>query len=386
MTIGCHAPLPPARTGVADYAAALVRELGRHAEIRINPSRPCDAELYHLGNNQLHRGIYRRALERLGVAVLHDAVLQHFFLGALDEEEYVEEFVYNYGEWYRGLARELWRNRSRSAPDPRYFRYPMLRRIAERSLAVVVHNPAAARMAAAHAPRARIVEIPHLNLPLPPADPVAVTRLRERLGVAPHAALFGVFGYLRPSKRVHAILRAFAAVRHRAPECVLLVAGRFESEEFERSLAPWLETPGVRRAGFLGAEAWAVHAAAVDVCLNLRYPAAGETSGIAIRMMGLGKAVILTAGEENARFPEAACIRVDAGPAEEAMLAQFMLWLARDAAARERIGRLAAAHIAREHDPGRCAERYLEVLREAAAQGRRVSVNPPERRPRAPSR
>jgi len=190
VIIGCHAPLAPARTGVADYAAALACELKARADVRLNPSRPCDVELYHLGNNQPHQEIYRRALERPGVAVIHDAVLQHFFLGALDEEDYVEEFVYNYGEWYRGLARELWRNRSRSAQDPRYFRYPMLRRIAERSLGVVVHNPAAARMAAAHAPEAPIVEIPHLHLPLPPPDPVKVTRLRLRLGVAPHAVLF----------------------------------------------------------------------------------------------------------------------------------------------------------------------------------------------------
>jgi len=380
VTVGCHAPLAPARTGVADYAAALARELGRHAEIRINPSRPCDVELYHLGNNQLHREIYRRALERPGVAVLHDAVLQHFFLGALDEEDYVAEFVYNYGEWYRGLARELWRSRSRSAQDPRYFRYPMLRRIAERSLAVVIHNPVAARLAAAHAPEARIVEIPHLDLPLPPTDPVEVTRLRERLGVAPHAALFGIFGYLRPAKRLAVILRAFQRVRRQAPECVLLVAGRFESEEFERSLAPWLRAPGLRRAGFLPLGEFALHAAAVDVCLNLRYPAAGEISGIAIRLMGMGKPVIVTSGEETARFPESACIRIDAGPAEESMLAHYMLWLARDAAARRRIGALAAAHIAREHDPGRCAERYLEVLRQAAAQGRVATANPSARR------
>ena len=366
MTIGCHAPLAPARTGVADYAAALARELGRHAEIRLNPSRPCDVELYHLGNNHLHREIYRRALERPGVAVLHDAVLQHFFLGSLDLRGYVEEFVYNYGEWHRDLARRLWQGRARSAQDPRYFRYPMLRRIAERSLAVVVHNPAAARMVAAHAPEARIVEIPHLHLPLPPPDPVEVTRLRRRLGVAPHAVLFGVFGYLRPSKRLHVVLRAFAAARREAPECVLLVAGRFESDELERALAPWLEEPGVHCAGFLPFEEFALHAAAVDVCLNLRYPPAGETSGIAIRLMGMGKPVVLTAGEETARFPEEACVRVDPGPAEEAMLARFMLWLARDAGARQRIGALAAAHIAREHDPARCAARYLEVLQAAA--------------------
>jgi hypothetical protein len=107
----------------------------------------CDVALYHLGNNPLHREIYRRALAEPGVVVLHDAVLHHFFLGALDRAAYIDEFVYNYGEWHRGLAREdLWRARASSGFDRRYFDYPMLKRIAERSRAVVVHNPAAARM------------------------------------------------------------------------------------------------------------------------------------------------------------------------------------------------------------------------------------------------
>ena len=56
---------------------------------------------------------------------------------------------------------------------------------------------------------------------------------------------------------------------------------------------------------------------------------AGETSGIAIRLMGLGKTVLVSAGEETSRFPEAACVRVDPGQAEEEMLAEYLVWLAR---------------------------------------------------------
>src|SRR5262249_14011780 len=144
--------MPPEKTGVADYSAALLdgmRKLGPIGE-------DGDIALYHLGNNHLHREIYARALERPGAVVLHDAVLNHFFLGALDEAAYIDEFIVNYGEWTRGLASELWRNRARSAADPRYFEYPMLKRVAERSRAVIVHNPAAACAVQRHVPNARI--------------------------------------------------------------------------------------------------------------------------------------------------------------------------------------------------------------------------------------
>ncbi len=364
MTVGFHAPFPPARTGVADYAAALFEALRERADVRANPRRPCEVDLYHVGNNQLHGGIYRQAMERPGVAVLHDAVLHHLFLGQADEAAYVEEFVYNYGEWGRDLARELWRDHARSAQDERYFRYPMLRRIAEVSRAVVVHNPGAAAMVRAHAPAARVAEVPHLFVQPAPALGHEVERLRASLGVRPSGTLFGVFGYLRESKRLSAVLRAFERVRSGDGKSALLIAGSFASSHLERALWPLLTAAGVSRRGYLTEREFWLHAAATDACINLRYPAAGETSGIAVRMMGIGKATIVTAGEETSRFPEDVCVRVDPGSAEVEELTGQMLWLARFPEARREIGRRAAEFIAREHAIEVCAGLYRHVLAE----------------------
>jgi len=140
LKAGFFSPLPPARTGVADYSAALLRALSPLGEVVVDALN-ADVRLYHLGNNHLHRDIYRHALETPGVIVLHDAVLHHFFLGILSERDYIAEFVYNYGAWNEDLAHDLWKGRARSAADPAYFRYPMIKRVVERSLAVIVHNP-----------------------------------------------------------------------------------------------------------------------------------------------------------------------------------------------------------------------------------------------------
>src|SRR5581483_6966733 len=155
----------------------------------------CDVALYHVGNNALHREIYCRALAQPGVVALHDAVLQHLFLGMLGEADYVEEFVYNYGEASRGLAGELWEQRARSAADGRYFARPMLKRIAESSRAVIVHNPAAAALVRKHAPETEIVEIPHLFEPPELPAPEEIARLRESRGLAPDTLLIGAFGH-----------------------------------------------------------------------------------------------------------------------------------------------------------------------------------------------
>src|SRR4029077_3927388 len=92
LKVGFFSPLPPARTGVADYSAALLRALQPLGQVAVNEG-DADIALYHVGNNQLHREIYQCALDAPGVVVLHDAVLQHFFLGSLSEPDYVAEFV-----------------------------------------------------------------------------------------------------------------------------------------------------------------------------------------------------------------------------------------------------------------------------------------------------
>lgn len=361
MSVGFFAPLPPAPTGVADYAAALLPALRKHGRVQVDHAG-AGVALYQLGNNHLHREIYQRALARPGVAVLHDAVLHHFFLGTLDQDRYTEEFVYNYGEWMRGLADELWRQRARSAADPRYFDYPMLKRIATVSDAIIVHNPAAARAVQRHAPAARVFEIPHLFTPPELPAMVDTLRFRAALGLGPRTLLVGVFGHLRESKRIAVVLRAMQRAWAMGADARLLVAGAFASSDLERAVTPLLADARILRVGHLpGRDFWR-YAAAVDLCVNLRFPAAGETSGIAIRMMGIGKPVVFTNGEETVRFPENACLRVDLGASEEEMLAATIVWLAGDRAAAAEIGRNAAAHITTEHAIEKVAETYWKVL------------------------
>ncbi len=361
MTVGFFSPLPPARTGIADYSAALIGALGKLADVRVGDPK-ADICLYQVGNNRLHTDMYRQALVRPGVVVLHDAVLHHFLLGSLDRQNYIEEFVHNYGEFERGYAAQLWESRGGSAQDPRYYDRALARRIAEASRVVVVHNPAAARIVSEHAPNTRVVEIPHLFWPPAAAPSEEETgRWRRAHGVLPDAFLFGVCGHLRASKRLPGILRAFDRVRHAGARACLLAAGDFVSEELEFALAPLLAAPGVIRVPYVPESEFPTLAAAVDACISLRDPPAGETSGIAIRFMGIGKPVLVSAGEEVARFPDDAVIRIERGLAEEPQLVDYMMWLVEHPERARQIGGRAAAHIAGRHSPDLAARQLLRL-------------------------
>jgi glycosyltransferase involved in cell wall biosynthesis len=367
-----HAPPPGSRSGVADYAETLRRVLERLEVPEI--------DLYHLGNNRLHEAIYARALAKPGVIVLHDAVLHHFFLGTLSRAGYIEEFVYNYGEWRRHMAEELWAERAHSATDPRYFQFPMLRRAVQRARAVIVHNPGAATMARAAVmdnSEAEVHLIPHFYEAEPEPDWAEAAAFRRRIGVEAGTVLFGIFGYLREPKRVLPSIRAFRKLHAARPDTALLLAGDPVSKDLERLLLHEILShqvlshqtgdAAIRRMGHLSERDLRTAACAIDCCVNLRYPGAGETSGIAIRMMGAGKPVVVTAGEEFDGIPATACLRVSPGIAESAELFEHMVLVTEFPGVAREIGEQARRHIRERHTLETVAGRYREILCEAAS-------------------
>jgi glycosyltransferase involved in cell wall biosynthesis len=238
----------------------------------------------------------------------------------------------------------------------------MLKRAAERARAVVVHNPAAAAAVKEHASGVRVEVIPHLFAPPPLPDEAAVLRYRASLGIPPGTFLFGVFGYLRESKRVTAVLEAFASVHSELPRAGLLIAGQFVSTDLERAVAPMLNAPAVWRLPYLAEREFWLAARSVDACINLRYPAAGESSGITVRMMGIGKPVLLTESLESAPFPEDACVRITHGPAERDSLRHHLILLTSIADVAETIGLRGAGHIAAHHRVEQIGKRFWDLL------------------------
>ena len=378
MRIGYHAPQPGAPTGVADYAETLLSALRESAPANVTFERDAaraDLHVYHLGNNRLHTGIYARALETPGIVVLHDAVLHHFMLGSLSPEQYVDEFVYNYGEWSRHIGVELWRERAGSAVDPRYFRYAMLRRVAEAARAVIVHNPGAAAMAREHGARSVHI-VPHFFEPREIPDAFVTARFRQRLGIAPGVVLFGVFGYLRETKRLLPCIRAFLRLRAVRADTALLIAGEAVSGDLSRLLTIEAAHPAIYRLGHLSDADFRIAAAAADCCLNLRYPAAGETSGVAIRLMGIGKPVILTEGPETAEIPASACLRVPSGVDEEAVLLDQIALIAGFPEIRRRIGGQGAAYIHGFHSLKNATRQYWQVIDSTGRETVRLTCTP----------
>lgn len=374
MRLAVWSPAPPSVSGIADYVAEQLAPLRRHHAVEWLGREPAgarpDAELdvYHVGNSPEHAFVYRAALERPGVVVLHDFVLQdlvrHETLGRGDAVAYRSEMRRAHGPAGGFVARQVARGLGGELL-PALF--PLNDRLLEASLAVVALTRTVAQRLAARLPGRPVLHLPH-HLALPFAPPPSRAEARRALDLAPDALVVTAPGLATRAKRLELAVRAVARLRAERPALGLVVAGAVEAGV---PLAEWARAAGLgdalRVTGRLSLEDFERHLAAADVVLALRFPSRGEMSGALVRALGVGRPVLVTAGTAAAEeFPEGVVVPVAPGPREAAELEALLGALAADAGLREAIGRLAQAHVRRHHDLAAGVERLARFLAEVA--------------------
>src|SRR6476659_9271590 len=147
MRVAFFSPLPPARSGIADYSETLLDSLRRIAEVEVfsNPDQlfdpvRFDIAVYQIGNNGFHSFVYETALRHPGVVVMHESNLHHLIADLTikrgDWDAYVRECEYNGGPAALAFAERV--RKLEIGPD--YEGVPMTRRLLQSARGVVVHS------------------------------------------------------------------------------------------------------------------------------------------------------------------------------------------------------------------------------------------------------
>jgi len=370
VKVAYFSPLPPDRSGIADYSALLLPALARLVEVevvrpgRTRPLPDADVAVYHVGNNpDAHAWIVDALRRRPGVVVLHDFVLHHLvagltigrkdghaYLAAMEREAGVPGRLLGYGV-LEGRVPPLWEVR----PDE----FPLAGEVLDRAAGLVVHSryvEARVREAGYEGP---LWVIPHPAWPVPAVEPARIEG----------EPLFGCFGHLNESKRIPQLLEAFARVRAARPGARLLLVGP-SSPGFDldgRIERLGLAREGVTREHYVEEERlWALMAAC-DAIVALRSPTMGETSGSVVRALSLGKPLAVSDVGWFAELPDGVALKVPVGGDEEIdVLADVLERLADEGAP---MGVAARTYAEREHDLETVAHRYAAALEESAGSG-----------------
>jgi glycosyltransferase involved in cell wall biosynthesis len=389
VKLAYFSPLPPQRSGIADYSAELLPYLARYAAIdlfvdgyvpaspeirenfachdasdfeRLRAARGYDACLYQMGNSAIHAYAYRNLLEHPGVVVLHDYALHHLVVAMTaargDEDGYVREMGYAHGR--RGIDAARWAiEHDHQFP---YDEFPANRRVLDASLGLIVHSDYVRCQLERDAPD-RPVAVVRQPMSVQDRSDAARWEIRASLGLRDEEVLFGAMGLVTPPKRLDVGLRAFRRARDALSGARLVVVGEGPAVEGLRRLAADLGIgDSVTWTGYVDKARLPGYLDAVDVGINLRWPIVGETSASLLRLLGAGRSTIVSDVGAFREFPDACCWKVPVDASEEGRVVEAMLALGRDAARRQSMGEAARRYVREHHSTESAARAYVGFI------------------------
>jgi glycosyltransferase involved in cell wall biosynthesis len=368
MRVAYYSPLPPERSGIADYSALLLPLLGQLVEVEVvrrgrTRRVAADVALYHVGNDpEAHGWIVDALRRRPGVVVLHDFVLHHLVagltIGRKDGHGYLAAMERDSGIPGRLVAHGVLDGRVPPPWETRPDEFPLAREVLTNATGLIVHSHYVEERAREAGYEGPVWRVPHPAWPVGDVRPAAIEG----------RPVFGCFGHLNASKRIPQLVEAFELVRKRHPHAKLLLVGP-ASPGFD---AERLVADGVERIDYVDEERLWSLMAACDACISLRSPTMGETSGSAIRALSLGRPLVVSDLGWFSELPDDVALKISVDEDEVASLATALELLASSEPTQLTMSEAAVAYVRREHDLTQVVEEYAAALEEAAG-GPKVS-------------
>jgi glycosyltransferase involved in cell wall biosynthesis len=225
MRVAYYSPLPPSRSGIADYSTLLLPALSERVDVVLaQPGKrapAADVALYHVGNDpDAHGWIVDALWKRPGVVVMHEFVLHHLIAGITigrgNGRGYLDAMERDLGVAGRLLGLGVLDNLLPLLWETQPERFPLAGVVLDHAHGVIVHSDYVAQNARAAGYQGRLWRIPH---PVWPPEQVVPAS-----GVSGDP-LIGCFGFLNMNKRIPQLLEAFASLRRRRPGARLLLVG-----------------------------------------------------------------------------------------------------------------------------------------------------------------
>ena len=364
--IAFFSPLPPARSGIADYSAALLEELRKLADVQVFTAKPAnfdpaafDVILYQVGNNAYHDFCYEAAIAHPGVVVVHEANLHHLIADITIKRGDWDAYMRVVGEEGGPEALQYAQRVRALEIPPDYEGVPMLRGLLAHSKGAIVHSGCVETELRSAGFAGPIARIPH-GAWIPETSRL---NYRSLLGVDEATPLIGIFGFLKPYKRIAESLRAFRRLLRLAPNAKMILVGEPHPDFPLQSLIQSLGlTPNVRVLGFQPITEFVGYLAACDIILNLRYPTVGENSGTLMRALGLGKPVIVSEVGSFHELPDSICLKVPVDSSEEDHIFEYLNLLVSRPDIRRTMGAAARHWVETECSWPKVARKYAEFL------------------------
>jgi glycosyltransferase involved in cell wall biosynthesis len=380
-------PLPPERTGIANYSAELLPALEHHYDIEVvvdqtavtdpwvsanYPVRDAvwfrahaqrfDRVLYQFGNSHFHNYQLSLMVDIPGTVVMHDS-----FIGDLsawraaqtgNSQGYRQRLYYAHG--YKALIDDKIEGRNSTVEN-----YPSNREMLEYAIGVIVHSQYAINKINyfySNLSSKTAVKIPILRRGL------AQTRdsARQLLGIKTDDFVVCSFGFITSQKLSQRLLSAWlVSALAKDVRCHLVFVGEDIAGDYGDHLRNIIRNSKavdrIRITGFASDEDYNAWLQTADIAVQLRTRSRGESSSAVLDCMANGAVVIANANGTFAEIdPQAVCLLPD--PFNDIDLVHALEDLFSNPQKRRAYSSRARQVIDEWHDPMAVAGQYREAI------------------------
>lgn len=391
-------PLPPERSGIADYSAELVPVLAQHYEIEVIVDQPhvadewikknfpirstswfmknanhFDRVLYHFGNSASHKHMFHLLKAIPGVVVLHDFYLSNL-LNYIDAIGYApgcfrKHLFYSHG--YVGLVDSIQANNQAGIT----WKYPCSRSVIESSIGTIVHSENSLRLASEWYGdnKNNWSVIPLMRFPISASDR---TKARKYLGISETDFIVCSFGVIGPTKLSHRLMQAWLdSELSRLDNSRLIFVGQNSPDDYGieliASIKKLSKNNNIQVTGWVDRETYQSYLAAADLGVQLRTLSRGETSAAVLDCMNHSLPTIVNNNGSMADLDDAAVWKLpDNFDTQELTHALETLW--RDGDRATQLGKKARIWVLENHNPVKCAALYKIAIEEFYERNRNV--------------
>lgn len=342
--IAIFSPLPPVKSGISYYTAILAEALSAFYDITffvdcsyepddavlsyanvykvqnikdtVKDLGDFDVVLYHFGNSEYHIYMYDVSLRVPGIVILHDFILHHLIVWMTLHHKKNEIYLSKVAKWYpEYLDKARYIIKNELIPD--YFHYPFNDEIVDKALCVIVHNNYAKNALDAKFKKNTFV-VPMMSLCR--TNIIGEERSRKEYFT------ISCIGFVTMSKRVSIVLSVFQKLSEKYGNIQLNFIGEMAPEmskllDFVKD--NHLEDK-VKFTGFCSDDDLNEYLLHSDVCVNLRYPSAGETSATLVMALANGIPTIVSKYRQFDEYPDDVVLKVPLDRSEKDVLYAYL--------------------------------------------------------------
>lgn len=306
MRLNWFSPLPPAKSGIADYTRQLLPSLTMAADIALwtdqehwDPALEAYAEvhryrfqevpwaevnratmsIFHIGNNhRFHGPIWQVSQHHAGLMVLHDAALQQLFAGLFREQwhdrmGYLDLMERCYGATGRQDGEDFWAGRL--TIEYMAEQYHLTQYAMDHALGVLVHSQRSYDELRHDCP------CPLSYTPLPyPITPPGSRRAQGNGEPNPSGPPYQliIFGHISENRRLSSVFQALAAFPERQHFRLHVYGELWDHQRLSREVDDLALHDVVTLHGFVPNATLEVALESAHLAINLRFPTMGEAS------------------------------------------------------------------------------------------------------------